>query len=144
MIDATATMNPKNVSPPAAIARNARELMSDGVHLAELQVQLVAADWRAAQRRLMAIVACAVASVLLLLALLPIAFATAALTLHQLAGLSLAASFAIVLGIGLLLVLGCGLAIWLMARRADSLFRESRDELARNVQWLKNAMRGSP
>lgn len=142
MIDTT-TMPSKPVLPPTAVARNARELLSDGVHLAELQVQLVGADWRQSQRRLITIVACAVAAILLVLTLLPIAFACAALALHELAGLSLAASFGIVLGAGVLLVAGCALTIWLLARNADSLFRESRREFARNVEWIKNTIRGS-
>jgi uncharacterized membrane protein (DUF485 family) len=142
MIDTT-TMPPKNVLPPTAVARNARELLSDGVHLAELQMQLVSADWRLAQRRFIAIVACAVAALLLVLTLLPIAFACAALALWELAGLSLAASFAIVLGVGVLLIAACALTIWLLARNSDSLFHESRREFTRNLNWLKNTIRGT-
>jgi hypothetical protein len=142
MIDTTDTMTPKNVLPPTAVARNARELLSDGVHLAELQVQLVGADWRQAQRRLIAIVACSVAAVLLALTLLPVAFACAALAIYELGGLSLAASFAIVLGMGVLIVASCALAVWLMTRKADSLFCESRREFARNIEWLKSTIRG--
>jgi hypothetical protein len=141
MIDAT-TMTSKNVLPPTAVARNARELLADGVHLAELQVQLVGADWRQAQRRLITIASCAVAGLLLVLTLLPIVFACAALALHELAGLSLAASFGIVLGIGVLLVGACALTIWLMTRKADALFRESRRELSRNIEWFKSTIRG--
>jgi hypothetical protein len=142
MIDTT-TMSPKNVLPPTAVARNARELLSDGVHLAELQAQLVGADWRQAQRRLIAMVTCAVAAMLLLLSLLPIAFACAALALWEFTALSLTASFAIVLGVGVLLVAGCALTIWLLARNADSLFRESRREFARNLAWFKDTIRGT-
>jgi hypothetical protein len=141
MIDTT-TMTSKNVLPPTAVARSARELLSDGVHLAELQVQLVGADWRQAQRRLIAIASCAIAAVVLVLTLLPIAFACAALVLHEAAGLSLAASFGIVLVAGVLLIGACALTIWLMSRQADELFQESRRELSRNVEWFKNTMRG--
>lgn len=136
-------MSNTNVMPPTAVARNARELLSDGVHLAELQAQLVVADWRKAQRRLIAIVVGAAVGMLLLLSLLPIAFASAALALHELAGFSLTASFAIVLGVGLVLVAICGLTIWLAARKADSLFQESRRELARSVDWFKRTVRGN-
>jgi hypothetical protein len=138
MIDMSTT----NVLPPTAVARNARELLSDGVHLAELQVQLVGADWRKAQRRLIAIVASAVAALLLVLALLPIALACAALAISELGGLSLAASFTIVLGGGLLLVAGCGLTVWLLVRKPDAFFQESRRELRRNIQWFKQTIRG--
>ncbi len=138
------TTNPTNVLPPTAVARNARELMSDGVHLAELQWQLASADWRKAQRMLVTLVACTVASVLLVLTLLPIAFACAALVIHELAGLSLAASFGIVLGVGLLLVAACVLTIWITARSSGSLFQESRRELVRNIDWFKRTLRGQP
>lgn len=136
------TMNPTNVLPPTAVALSARELMSDGVHLAELQCQLAAADWRKAKRLLITLVACAFTAVLLLLTLLPVAFACAALVIHEFAGLSLAASFGIVVGVGLLLVAACVLTIWLTVRNADSLFQESRRELARNVDWFKRTLRG--
>jgi uncharacterized membrane protein YqjE len=135
-------MSPKNILPPTAVARNARELLSDGVHLVELQVQLVGADLRQARWRLITIAGCAIGTLVLTITLLPIAFACAALALWEFAGLSLAGSFAIVLGGGILLIVACLLVVWRMTRDSDLLFCESRREFARNIEWFKSTIRG--
>jgi formate hydrogenlyase subunit 3/multisubunit Na+/H+ antiporter MnhD subunit len=70
----------------------------------------------------------------------PIALIFLAELLVQRAGLSQVLALLIATAVGFLAAAAMALAAWGYARNAVQVFQRSRDELARNIAWLKQAL----
>lgn len=133
--------------PPRAMARNTAEFFSDVVMLAELQGKLAVVDLKEGTTKLTFAVVFLVAGVVIALGCVPIALAALALTIHQLAGLSPAASFGIALLVGLIIAALLAIPAFIAMKRELWMFERSRTEWHRNMQWLRDTMKrlgGSP
>ena len=140
-------MNGQNgsaASLPRSVAKNARELGHDVVSLAELQLQLLANDCRESARSVVLPGSLILMGATLAAGCVPVALAgTAELLIHG-AGLSPAAAFFSVAAAGAIVAGGIALVGWRALRGALRPFRQSRDELNRNVTWIKNMLRRPP
>ncbi len=113
----------------------ARDLWS----LAELQSQLMAADFRESRRRAMAALVASVIGLVILLAAMPIALVALA-ELLRMAGLSAPAGYGCA---ALAAVVIAGGALWFAWRRLNAAltsFSRSRDELRRNLNAIRCAL----
>ncbi|MGA2618319.1 MAG: phage holin family protein [Thermoguttaceae bacterium] len=136
-------MNRRNGSapPPNGVAKSMGELMHDIASLAELQCELFRIDCREGLKRML------IAAGLLLLAgvvavgTVPIALILVAELLVQAAGLSRAAAFSIAALGGFIVAAAMGVAGWCCFRAVVCVFDRSREELARNMTWIKHALK---
>ena len=71
----------------------------------------------------------------------PIALILLAEFLAQATGLSRAAAFSIAAAGGLIVALALGVVGWSCLRGAMRVFERSREELARNMTWIKHALK---
>jgi hypothetical protein len=73
----------------------------------------------------------------------PIALIFIAEFLTQAAGLSRAAAFSIVALSGFIVALAMGVVGWSQVRGVGYVFARSREELTRNIAWIKHALKRS-
>ena len=137
----TPTPTNGSTSPPNGVARDMGELTHDLVSLAELQFELFRTDCREGLKGLL------VPAVLLLLAVIvacgtaPVAMIVVAEFLAQAAGLSRAAAFSIAALGGIVTAAGLGAVGWSRIRGAGRVFERSRQELTRNMTWIKHVLK---
>jgi uncharacterized membrane protein YqjE len=137
-----ATMNGAKMtgteSPSAAAGatRNASAAARDMFTLAELQLQLLSADYRESKRRLTMAVVAAMLGVLLLIAALPVALIALAAVLMN-AGYSPAAAYGLAASAAVLAGGAAMLVGWLMARAAFGVFSRSWGELSKNLDSIR-------
>jgi hypothetical protein len=116
------------------------ELMRDIVSLAELQCELLKIDCRDGLKRML------IPAVLLLFAgmvaagTVPVALIFIAELLAQAAGLSRAAAFSIAALSGCIAAAAMGVVGWSYIRGVVRVFERSREELTRNMTWIKQAL----
>ncbi len=138
-------MNRRNGSTTSAanvVAKGMGELTHDIVSLAELQFELFRIDCREGIRRILI-----PAALLLLFAgivavgTVPIAMILVAEFLVQVAGLSRTAAFSIAALSGFIAALAMGVVGWSCLRGVVGMFERSREELTRNMTWIKHALK---
>jgi multidrug efflux pump subunit AcrB len=121
------------------VGRSVGQVVHDIMNLAELQAELFKQDASEIVGRLMMPFAIMAASLLLLVAALPICLIAIALGLMA-AGLSGVVAFAIVAICSLMLVGILASWGWQRLRNTPPGFARSREELGCNLVWVKNAI----
>jgi len=145
MVGETA-MNQRNgsTSTPArsnGVAKDMGELTHDMVSLAELQFDLFRSDCRNGLRGLLIPVSLLLFAGIVAAGTVPLALIFLAELLAQAAGLSRAAAFSIAAVSGLVVAAALGVVGWLRIRAIASVFERSREELTRNMTWIKQALK---
>lgn len=120
------------------------DLAHDVIELAELQSKLFALDIKSTTAKTRTSLLLSVTGVCLLLGSIPVAlYALAELFVEQF-GWSQSAGFAVAALIGLALS-GCFLAAaWQRFRTGMNIMQRSREELTRNIAWIKSSLRSQP
>lgn len=116
-------------------------LTHDVIELAELQVQLLQLDMRQSFDKARTCVILAVVGACLLLGTIPVALLTLAAVLYEQAGWSIAASAGVAALVGLLVTAAILGVAWSYMNKGMVTLERSRDELRRNVAWLKSTLR---
>jgi hypothetical protein len=140
------TMNRRNgstPSPPNGVAKDMGELTHDIVSLAELQFELFRIDCREGLKQMLIPVALLLLAAIVAVGTVPIALILIAELLTQAAGLSRAAAFSIAAMSGFVVALVMGVVAWSYLRGVVLVFERSREELTRNMTWIKRALRRS-
>ena len=138
------TMNRHNgstPSPPNGVAKDMGELTHDIMSLAELQFELFRIDCREGLKRMLVPVAMLLVAGIVAVGTVPIALILVAEFLVQTAGLSRAAAFSIVALSGFIVALAMGVVGWSYLRGVVCVFERSREELTRNMTWIKHALK---
>jgi hypothetical protein len=137
------TMSRRNGSapPPDGVTKGMGELMHDIVSLAELQFELFRSDCREGLKRMLIPVALLLAAGIVAAGTVPIALILVAEFLAQAAGLSRAAAFSIAAIGGFIVAAAIGLAGWSHIRGVVRVFERSREELTRNMAWIKHTLK---
>lgn len=126
-------------APLQKMKREVGEVTRDVVTLAELQVELFRLDAREATTRLVAPLVLMASAAAVGLGTVPVALAFVAEALAA-AGLPHWLAFLVATLLGLVVAGIAALAGWEMARTPFQAFRRSRDELRRNIDWLKHTV----
>ena len=140
MSTVTGTANGHQPSPRRVMTKNVRELAHDAVTLGELQVELLkldASDW--SQRLVPPLLALA-ATLGVALGTLPVLLQVLAYALIEGAGWSAWLSFLVAGIAGLVLAALLGTIGWTRLRASFDVFQRSRDEMQKNVTWLKQVL----
>lgn len=119
---------------------NLTEFANDCVTLGELQAKLAVLDARESVGRAVVPIGLALAGTILALASLPLFLMGLAHLLVLYAGLSVAWSYLIVAVLGLVVGGLLALIFGLRLRSAFSSFQRSREELTRNLSWIKTVL----
>jgi hypothetical protein len=133
--------NGSTPSPPNGVAKDMGELTHDIVSLAELQFELFRIDCREGLKRMLVPVAMLLVAGIVAVGTVPIALIFIAEFLTQAAGLSRAAAFLIVALSGFIVALAIGVAAWRRLRGVVRVFERSREELTRNMTWIKHTLK---
>jgi Putative Actinobacterial Holin-X, holin superfamily III len=133
--------NGSNPAPPNGVAKDMGELTHDIVSLAELQFELFRNDCREGLKGLLIPVALLLVAGVVALGTVPIALLLMAELLSQVAGLSRASALSIAALSGLLMALALGVVGWSYIRGVGRVFERSREELSRNMTWIKRALK---
>ncbi len=138
-----AEVNTNGKAKPAGpnVAASFTNLAHDAIELAELQAKLLKLDAQAAARNSGMSVALLVVGVCLLLGCVPVALVALAELFVAQFEWSRAASYAAAAGIGLALSAGAGAAAWSRIRTAAASLERSRNELNRNIAWIKSNLK---
>jgi uncharacterized membrane protein YqjE len=125
----------------AAFRENISSLLHDVIELGELQSRLFAVDLNEARRGALLPALLVFASLFLAAASVPIALLGIGWALVEFVGWSHAVAFAVTAG-GALLVAGATAWLgWRLLTNAVAKLARSRNELATNVSWIKNALK---
>jgi hypothetical protein len=116
------------------------ELAHDVIELSELQAKLLALDVKATTRRMRAAIAFAIVGACILLGSVPVVLMIAAEALVEFAAWSRTASTALAAAIGLLLSAIVLAIAWQRLKTMLTAFDRSREELSRNLLWLKTSL----
>lgn len=127
-------------SAPKALARDVGEFAHDVFTLAELQAQLFVTDVRECSQRAFMPGLVLLIGVALGLACFPIALVALALALVQVFEASYAAGFLIAAIAGAVSSAVLSVIGWLLVRGRLAVLRRSRDELLRNLRWIKKVL----
>ena len=130
-------------SSPRAVMGNVTDVMHDITHLLELQAKLFATDSKAATRRALLPIVAMVVGVCVLLGCVPVGLLAAAEVVQIEAGLSRPLSLVCAAGAGLILAVALLAVGWWRLRRGFHEFDRSRNELLRNIAWVKQTLRGT-
>ena len=133
--------NGSTPSPPNGVAKGMGEVTHDIVSLAELQFELFRIDCREGLKRMLVPVAMLLVAGIVAVGTVPITLIFIAEFLTQAAGLSRAAAFSIVALSGFIVALAMGVVGWSQVRGGGYVFARSREELTRNIAWIKHAMK---
>ena len=137
-------MNRRNGSTPSApngVAKNMGKLTHDIVSLAELQFELFRSDCREGLKQMLIPAALLLVAAIVAVGTVPIAMILIAEFLTQTTGLSRAAAFSIVALSGFIVALAMGVVGWSYVRGVVRVFERSREELTRNMTWIKHALK---
>ena len=137
-------MNQRNASvqePPDGVAKDVGELTHDIVSLAELQFELFRNDCREGMKGLLIPVALLLLAGIVAAGTVPVALIVIAEILTQTAGLSRAAAFSIAALGGFIVAVAMGVVGWSHIRGVGRVFERSREELARNMSWIKQSLK---
>ena len=114
------------------------ELTHDIVSLAELQFELFRNDCRKGLKGLLLPVALLLLAGIVAAGTVPVALIVVAEFLAQAAGLSRAAAFSIAALGGFIVAVALGVVGWSHIRGVGRVFERSREELTRNMTWIKH------
>ena len=126
---------------PNGVAKDMGELTHDIVSLAELQFELFIGDCRNGLKGLMIPVTLLLWAAIVAASTIPLALICIAEVLVQAAGLSRAVAFLIAATGGIIAATALGIAGWYHIRGVGYVFARSREELARNIAWIKHALK---
>ncbi len=133
--------NGSSTAPPNGIAKDMGELTHDIVSLAELQFELFRNDCREGLKGLLLPAALLLLAGVVAVGTAPVALIGLAEFLAQAAGLSRAAAFSLAALGGLSVAAALGVAGWCRLRGAGRVLARSRDELTRNMTWIKQVLK---
>jgi hypothetical protein len=143
MVDET-TMNQRSGStpePPNGVAKDVGELTHDIVSLAELQFELFRSDCHNGLKGLLIPVTLLLFAAIVAVGTIPVALIFIAELLVQAARLSRAAAFSIAGMGGVIAAVALGIMGWSQFRGVGYVFARSREELTRNITWIKHALK---
>ena len=127
--------------PAAAMTRSVGGFAHDITTLAELQVQLFRADLKEVFQQLTWPLVMMLAGVVLAFASLPVVLLGIAYTLIQRAGTEPDIALLVTAAGAVVIAATASLFGWFKLRRSFSSLERSRDELARNVSWIKSVLK---
>jgi len=127
--------------PPNRVAKDMGQLTYDIMSLAELQFELFRNDCRAGMRGLLVPVAMLLLATIVAVGSVPLALIFIAEFLVQAVGLSRAAAFSIAALGGFIVAVALGVVGWSHIRGIGRVFERSREELSRNITWIKHALK---
>jgi len=123
------------------VAAGVRGLAHDAIELAELQAKLLALDVKVASRQARISLILGVVGVCLLLGCIPVALYALAEVFVAQFGWSQAAALAAAAAIGLAASALAGAVAWRRLRSGLASLQRSREELNRNIAWIKSNLR---
>ena len=136
--------NGKSHFPPGAVARDVGSLAHDAIELSELQFDLFKIELRQAALGLFGPIAMFVGAGIAILASLPLLLFFVATALIEWAGWTdgyAPWAYLVAFGVGALIAAVVAAVGWTVLKRKLVLFRSSREELTRNIAWIKSALR---
>ena len=139
------TMNLRNEStpaPPNGVAKDMGELTSDVMSLAQLQLELFTTDCRTGMKGLLTPVLLLLGAGLAAFGTVPVVLLLMAEVLMRVAGFSWLAALSTAALSGLLVTIVLGIAGWSQVRGVGRVFQRSREELIRNLNWIKHSLHG--
>lgn len=116
------------------------ELTHDTMSLAELQFELFRTECREGLKRMLIPMGLLVVAGIVAVGTVPIALILVAEFLAQAAGLSRAVAFSIAAMCGCIVASALGVVGWSYLRGIVRVFERSREELTRNMTWIKHAL----
>lgn len=126
------------------VAASFSELTHDAIELAELQAQLFALDIKSTTQKTRTSLILSVVGICMLLGSIPVALMTIGELFIQQFGWSPAAGYAAATFVGIALSAGFLAAGWFRFQSGLSAMQRSRDELRRNIAWIKSSLRSQP
>lgn len=120
------------------VADSLGDVVGDVATLAELQLNLFKLDCLESRRQLAVPVIAVSAGALLLAGLFPVTLLFCAALIHEFASLSVTASLAIATSVGFIFSVAVLFFGFHSLAKALKFFARSREELKRNIEWLKN------
>jgi hypothetical protein len=136
--------NESTQPPTKGVAKGMGELMGDIASLVELQFKLFNVDCRDGLRRILIPLTLLLFAGITAVGAVPIVLMLLAELLVQAGGLSRAAAFLIAALSGVLAAATLGIVGWRSMRGAVQVFDRSREELTRNIAWVKQALKRPP
>jgi hypothetical protein len=125
------------------VTSSVADFTHDAIELAELQLQLLMHDVKASSARARTSLVLALLGLCVLLSSAPIALMALAEYFIDQLNWSSAASYAAAAAVGFLLSFADFVATYLQMKRGLVTLERSREELQRNVRWLKSQLRSS-
>jgi hypothetical protein len=123
------------------VAASVSELTSNIIELTELQSQLVMLDVKKSVEKAKLCVILGIVAACLLLASIPVALIALGYLLYEQLEWSMAASMGVAALVGLLLTGIVGGVAYALVQNGVMTMERSRDELSRNIAWLKSTLR---
>lgn len=130
-----------NGFPATRLGRGMAALAHDATSIAELQARLVALDLKDSSKPLRKAVILAVLGGALLIACLPVGMLGVAALLVEVANWEPWVAYLVTGGAGLVIGLVLLWLCWVTVRKTAATFKRSREELSKNVEWFKHALR---
>jgi hypothetical protein len=128
-------------SPTGEIRHGVRQIARDVGALAELQAELLQVELRAWLRTCaVPVLALGVSAAIIGLASTPILLLALAHALVEYAALSLPAALASAGGAGVAIAAICAALAWRQAKRGGGAFSRFKNELTRNIRWVKSVL----
>ena len=128
-------------SAPRAVAVNVADVLHDVTELAELQAKLLFADSKDTMRRALLAAVVMVVGLCLVLGCIPVTLSAIGYAVHQQTSMSIPLSLTVAAGGTLLLAVLLLVVGWLRLRRSFNTLDRSREELSRNVAWIKQSFK---
>jgi len=141
MADQTQINHSNTASPfelSGSLGSEVGEVAHDLLQLTELQSQLFLVEFREFGRRSFLPSLFLITGAMLGAACIPIALIAIAFALVELAKLSMATSFLIVLAVGLVGSVVLSIVGWMQMRKRIGFLPRSQEEFARNYRWIKS------
>jgi uncharacterized membrane protein YqjE len=135
------TTNGRAQSDKPNVAASFGDLAHDVIELTELQAELLAMDVRETSRTVRLGLILGIAGIVIFLGSVPVMLAALAYVLVEQGGWSHAAGFGGATIVGLLLSALIVAAAWWKLRSSAVTLHRSRDELKRNIAWVKSSLR---
>jgi hypothetical protein len=131
--------NESTAAPPDGVAHDMGKLTGDVMSLARLQWELFTTDCRTGMTGLLTPVVLLLGAGLTALGTVPVVLLLMAEVLVQVAGLSQLAALSTAAVSGLCVAIVLGIAGWSQVRGVGRVFQRSREELIRNLNWIKHS-----
>ena len=125
------------------VAASFSELTHDAIELAELQAKLLALDVRCTTQRTKVSLILTVLGVCVLLGTMPVALITVAYVFIQELEWTPLGSYALATLIGIVLSGSILAAAWMKLQSGMEVLERSREELGRNIAWIKSSLRSA-